>query len=94
MVTTMLTTSLDNPSRLQPADETSIFCTGTMGPFMNLIAVYGHYNKEQEPPAKPTRPLCEEDQRNADHNLVTGALPPVVLDKRTRFGVMQAIGGD
>jgi len=94
MVTTMLTTSLDNPSRLQPADETSIFCTGTMGPFMNLIAVYGHDNKEQEPPAKPTRPLCEEDQRNADHNLVTGALPPVVLDKRTRFGVMQAIGGD
>jgi hypothetical protein len=94
MVTSMLTTSLDNSSGLQPADETSIFCPGAMGPFMNLIAVCGHYNKEQELPAKPTRPLCEEDQRNTDHNLETGTLPPVVIDKHSRFDVMQAIGGD
>ena len=51
MVPGVLTAILDHSPRLQPADETSIFCLCTMGPFMDLIGVGSDHDKQYEFPA-------------------------------------------
>ena len=50
MVLGMLTVILDNPPCLQPADQTSIFCPRTMGPFVDFVALYDHDSKQHELP--------------------------------------------